>query len=152
MPRRLSKDSLSLINLLKLRNRLNGFQFVPIDKMTPQQVASTLKESLIFLSLSHREGFGLPPAEAMACGCIVIGYSGNGGDEFFDEKHCFPIKDGDILSFARTIENIIEQYSQNENSYNKITNDASNYILEKYSKEKTETEFITAWKEIMDCI
>ena len=152
MPRKLPKDSLALINLLKLRDNLNGFNFIPIDKMTPQQVASTLNDSLIFLSFSHREGFGLPPAEAMACGCIVIGYSGNGGDEFFDEKYCFPIKDGDLLSFAMTIENIIEQYNQNENSYTKMTNDASNYILEKYSQKKTEEKFMTAWKKIIGCI
>jgi glycosyltransferase involved in cell wall biosynthesis len=46
----------------------------------------------VFLSLSDRDGFGLPPAEAMACGCYVVGYSGGGGREFFDPSYCDPVE------------------------------------------------------------
>ena len=42
-----------------------------------------MKKSLIFLSFGHPEGFGLPVAEALACGCAVVGYSGLGGRELF---------------------------------------------------------------------
>jgi glycosyltransferase involved in cell wall biosynthesis len=42
-----------------------------------------LKESLLFLSFVNGEGLGLLAVEAMSCGCVVVGYDGMGGKEFF---------------------------------------------------------------------
>ncbi len=49
-------------------------------------LARTMRECAVFVSLSDLDGFGLPPAEAMASGCFVVGYSGGGGDELFDPR------------------------------------------------------------------
>jgi Glycosyl transferases group 1 len=65
---------------------------VPLVAMTEQQVAETLRRTPLFLSLSDRDGFGLPPAEAMASGCYVVGYPGGGGEEFFDPSYCTPVR------------------------------------------------------------
>ena len=53
-------------------------------------VADILRESQVFLSFGHPEGFGLPPAEALACGCLVIGYHGGGGREYFGPAGAYP--------------------------------------------------------------
>lgn len=73
-----------------LRSRGSTWAPMPIRGMSEAHVAATLRRAPIFLSLSDRDGFGLPPAEAMACGCYVVGYAGGGGDEFFDPDHCAP--------------------------------------------------------------
>ncbi|OIH83329.1 hypothetical protein BLJ79_14605 [Arthrobacter sp. UCD-GKA] len=52
-----------------------------------------LRRSSIFMSLSDRDGFGLPPAEAMATGCFVVGYAGGGGNEFFDAAYSRQVSD-----------------------------------------------------------
>ena len=46
--------------------------------MQHEEVACALQDSLLFLSCGHPEGFGLPLAEAIACGCLVVGYHGLG--------------------------------------------------------------------------
>ena len=48
---------------------------------------ATLRESAIFLSFSLREGLPLPPAEAMACGCVVIGFHGFGWTGLRRQRH-----------------------------------------------------------------
>ena len=49
------------------------------------------------------KGFGLPLAEAIACGCIVVGYDGLGSRDFcYPALHSVPF--GDILSFVNTLE------------------------------------------------
>lgn len=149
MPRRLPNDSRSLINLLRLRGNLDGFTFVPIDGVGPHEVARIMKESLVFLSFSHRDGFGLPPAEAMACGCVVVGYSGNGGDEFFLEDFCFKIADGDLISFAEVVEDVIREYGRHPERLDAMRRRASAFILENYSRERTEQDLLTAWSGIM---
>ena len=49
-----------------------------------------MQESLLFLSFGFPEGFGLPVAEAFACGCAVIGYDGLGGRELFKYASQYP--------------------------------------------------------------
>lgn len=74
-----------------LRARGVGWESVPLTGMSEAQVAETLRSTPVFLSLSDRDGFGLPAAEAMASGCYVVGYTGGGGEEFFDPDHCAPV-------------------------------------------------------------
>jgi glycosyltransferase involved in cell wall biosynthesis len=77
MPR---KRPFELDFIRNLFTRLDGqYKHVPwvcIDKMDEAKVAEILGESAIFLSTSLYEGFGLPPLEAMSCGCIVVGFHG----------------------------------------------------------------------------
>lgn len=57
---------------------------VRIAGMREEQVADVMRACAVFVSLSDLDGFGLPPAEAMASGSYVVGYSGGGGEEIFD--------------------------------------------------------------------
>jgi hypothetical protein len=149
MPPRLKNDASAVINLLKIRGNLQGFEFVAIDGQSPQAVAAILKESLIFLSFSHREGFGLPPAEAMACGCIVIGYTGNAGDEFMDPEFCYPIQAGDLNDFTLKIESLIHEHSNDRTSIEAKAQKASQRILKRYSREKSAEAVKLFWTELL---
>ena len=53
---------------------LADFEIVPFINISQNEVIRILKDSLIFLSFGYPEGFGLPAAEAMACGCVTIGF------------------------------------------------------------------------------
>lgn len=57
-------------------------EWVPISGMSPAQVGKTLASCHVFLATGFPEGFALPPLEAMACGCPVVGFSGVGGWDF----------------------------------------------------------------------
>jgi hypothetical protein len=76
MPRKNASDVIQVINLLKQRRTLRDFSLTPIHGRSEWETAALLAESPIFLSLGHPEGLSLPPMEAMACGCLVIGYHG----------------------------------------------------------------------------
>lgn len=57
-------------------------EWVEIHHKSPQQVAEMLRSSHIFLATGFPEGFSLPPLEAMASGCIVVGFAGLGGWDY----------------------------------------------------------------------
>ena len=61
--------------------------FASIHKVHPDKVAERMAESAVFLSLSAQEGLGLPPLEAMAAGCVVVGYHGGGGLDYATEQN-----------------------------------------------------------------
>lgn len=74
--------------------------WVEIHNQSEDRAAEILRESTVFLSLSRREGFGLPPVEAMACGCLVAGFLGVGGREFATDANGLWCEDDDLVGAA----------------------------------------------------
>lgn len=83
MPRKMKVEGRFLRGLFQHRHPdLADVPWIEISGKPEAEVANLLAESAVFLSLSRLEGFGLPPVEAMACGCIVAGFTGDGGKSF----------------------------------------------------------------------
>jgi glycosyltransferase involved in cell wall biosynthesis len=99
MPDRREAERHQLMHMLAARGV--GWDLVPISGRSETEVGEIMRECAIFLSFSERDGFGLPPAEAMASGSYVIGYDGGGGREFFDPAYSCPVTDQ--TSFARAV-------------------------------------------------
>lgn len=149
MPRKLEDDIIQIINILKIRNNLKNWNFIPIANKTEDEVAQILNESLIFLSLNHREGFGLPPAEAMASGCIVIGYAGQGGKEYFNPDFSLKVDEGNIIEFVDTVENICLKLENNDEKTVKMSQYAADYILNNYNLKNEQQSILSTWKKIL---
>ena len=105
MPRRRREDLLGAVQLVRRSGRLGDWQIVLIDGMTQQQVADELGRAAIFLFGAEREGVGLPGAEAMASGCYVVGFTGDGAKEYMLPEHSSVIADSDVVDMCdRTLE------------------------------------------------
>jgi hypothetical protein len=138
-----------VINILKFRNALNGFELIPFSGIPQQKVADIFRDSAIYLSFSTYEGFGLPPAEAMASGCLVIGFHGGGGREFFRPEFCYPIEYGDVLGFAGIVEEVISTYDTDPKRFANMAKAASDYILKTYTPQREEQDIINFWSDII---
>jgi len=139
-----------LLHILKVKGALEGWRVVLIDKFTQARAAEVLRESAVFLSSSHPEGFGLPPCEALACGCVVIGYHGNGGSEFLLPEFSFPISVGDILGFVQTARRVLADYAKNASAFVAITEKATKFALENYSQERERESIVACWQQILE--
>ena len=150
MPRKNREDAVQVINLLKCRGALAGFDLLAIENQTEAAAAQRMRQSMVFLSFGSPEGFCLPAAEAMSCGCVTIGYHGRGGREFFTPDHGFPIEAGDILGFATTVERVLADLRHNPEPLMQITKRASAFIRETYSPERERQDILDAWRQILD--
>ena len=147
MPRKLEEDVVQVINILKARNHLSDWEFVPIENKSEVEVGEILKESTFFLSFNHREGFGLPPAEAMACGCIVIGYVGLGGLEYFSQEFSYKVPDRNIISFVKQIESAVSEYNENSKNIIEKGKKASEFVLKNYNLKNEENDILMIWEQ-----
>jgi len=91
--------------------------FVELEcRYNQNQMARHYQEADIFVALGYPEGFSLPPLEAMACGCAVVGFTGGGGTEhMIDEKTALVAPDGDIEKLSRCLSKIIVDEKLREN-------------------------------------
>ena len=60
--------------------------WIPVENLPPEGVARALRGADVFLATGFPEGFGLPPLEAMACGCVVAGFTGMGGWDYMRQS------------------------------------------------------------------
>lgn len=100
MPRRRREDLLGAVQLVRRSGRLREWRIVLIDGMTQAQVAEEMGRSAIFLFGAEREGIGLPGAEAMASGCYVIGFTGDGAKEYLRPDCAGVVLDSDVVGMA----------------------------------------------------
>jgi hypothetical protein len=111
MPRKLSIQSRFIRNATRLKG-LDSVPWVALDQLAHAEVAAQLAESAIFLSCSHSEGFGLPPLEAMAAGCVVVGFHGQGGREYATTQNGLWCEDGDLVQCAKHVETAVRMLQQ----------------------------------------
>lgn len=133
-----------LIQTLIARDALAGFELVPFSGIDQVAVAKIMQESAIFLNFGQYEGFGLPPAEAMACGCVVIGFHGGGGKEFMRPGLSFPV-DYDLKQFAEHVEYVTTRYDGERDYFIEMGRSASQYINEVYSPEREVEDLKNFW-------
>jgi glycosyltransferase involved in cell wall biosynthesis len=83
VPRKLPVEARFIQKLFKLKYaNLSSIPWHFIESKSEAETAEIFGSSSILLSLNARESFGLVPVEAMASGCIVVGFHGYGGLEY----------------------------------------------------------------------
>ena len=149
MPRRRLDDFDELRAIFALRGALRSWRLVLLQGMTESEVARTLQRSALFMSMSRKEGFGLPPAEAIACGCHVIGCHGQGGREFFVEPYAEAIEDGDVIGIAQAVEAFVATYDDRRAELDRIAGEGSQWILSEYSAEHQSADLVAGFDDIL---
>jgi glycosyltransferase involved in cell wall biosynthesis len=123
----------------------NGERLVPIDGMPEAQVAATLKRADVFLAISPDEAFGLPPLEAMAAGCCVVGYSGRGGFEFMRHgETAWVVPNGDTESLPLALRRVLDDPPRKEQLRRDGQRVAGYYTMER------EREYLQRAFEMLD--
>jgi glycosyltransferase involved in cell wall biosynthesis len=148
MPRKLPGSIVQVLQMLRSRGSLDGWQLCPIDGMDEAAVATSLRQSAIFLSTCHDEGFGLPPLEAAASGCVVVGYTGQAAQEFMLPEYCYPVAQGDVLGFAQTLENVMAEFDANPQRLLQQAARYAEFTCSNYSKQQEGQRVVEAWNEI----
>jgi hypothetical protein len=80
MPRKHPDEAQQVFGWLRFSGALDGWDVVAIDGQSEAETSRILQESLVFFAFGYPEGGTLPPFEAGACGCYVLGYGGHSSD------------------------------------------------------------------------
>lgn len=147
MPRKMAKEADFIRMAFRLRHpQYANVPWLPIDMVVEAEVARRLAESAIFLSLSRLEGVGLPPLEAMASGCLVVGFTGGGGLEFARPENGFWCAPDDLVGAADSLARAVAMFEADPASYETRRN-AGVRTASQYSLQGLERELLAFWRE-----
>lgn len=149
MPRRRQEDLLGTVGLLHRSGRLGDWRILLIDDMSQEEVAAALGRSAIFLFGAEREGFGLPGAEAMASGCFVVGYTGDGAKEYLLPEHSAVIPESDVVSMADRTMEAMRLFDQDPDAFRATTARARAFVAERYAAARVRTRLDDAFSALL---
>ena len=131
MSRKLPQHSYLVTNYLKSHLPKNWL-IRDLNNLNEKKTYDNLRESKIFLSFCNMEGLPLPPAEAALAGNFVIGYTGEGGNEYWKKPLFTKINSGEIKKFVKEILNKISEIKSGK----KISKKHISNLRFKFSKER----------------
>ncbi|MDG1720393.1 MAG: glycosyltransferase [Bacteroidia bacterium] len=143
------EDIKQIIQINALRNNLNDWVIKDLNHSSHEEIILAMNESSIFLSSNLDEGFSLPSIEAMASGCLVIGYSGKGGKEYFKPEFSMPVPEKDIQKFAIKLEEGIQKIENQPQFLDDIAQKARTYIEGHYSEVIEKQDIKNSWDYIL---
>jgi glycosyltransferase involved in cell wall biosynthesis len=149
LPRKLAGEARDVVELLRLRGALDGWEVESISDVDEVAYAAVLRRSRVFLCFSHREGFGLPPLEAMASGCIVVGFDGVGGRELF-RHHGISVENGDVLAMAQAAEQVLRGWKTNPASFERAATEASEFARSTFSLERERSDVLSVFGHFLE--
>lgn len=148
MPRKRPGEAKIIDEALRRRGKIRTYKLIALDKISRKEVSEYLGKSRIFISLLKQEALGFPAAEAMASGCIVIGFDGLGCKEYFDETTGIPVTEGDIAGIVEAVEQTVAEYEKNPTRLDAMRKRASKLVNDKYSIKAFESGVLSAWEKV----
>ena len=150
MPRKGAQaDAEILLRMFEDRDTLRDWEIRPLNGLREDRVATELRSASIFLAVSTREGFGLPPLEAMAAGCYVVGYHAIGGREYMRPEFCSAVEPGDICQLAYELERVIALEAAQPGWLREHGLRASRFVHEQYSPEREQSDVVRIYSDLM---
>jgi glycosyltransferase involved in cell wall biosynthesis len=90
MPRKNKALAAQIRAVFEHRNGPDVLRWRPLEGLDAYGVAEALRSSHLFLMTGFPEGCPLPPLEAMACGCLPVGFTGLGGWDYMRQAQAAP--------------------------------------------------------------
>ena len=91
---------------------------------------------------------GLPPAEAMASGAYVVGFTGLAGREYFDPRYCAPVAEADLLAFALAAEQALRRYDEDPAELTAAGRAAAGQILGRYHDDGLRADLVAFYDSL----
>lgn len=173
MPRKnkaLARQIREIVTAWRMRRHAPLPDWVEIHNMSQAEVAHHLRSCSIFLATGFPEGCPLPPLEAMASGCVGVGFSGFGGWDYMRRPSpdgsapCMPdwlpkkvrenaralpvngfwVSDGDVTSAALALDRALDRLAAGGDDWERLV-EGGLRTAAAYSLEEQEARVLALW-------
>ncbi len=98
--------------------------------------------------MSNLEGFGLPPVEAMSCGCLIVGFHGQGGLEYATPENGLWCAEGDPMNVVDAITSAVEKLRTGDPAINNMIQ-SGRRTAAAYTSQRQANELIAVIRKLI---
>lgn len=142
-------------------------EWVTVHNLPLQDVAGLFASCHIYLNTAFPEGFGLPPLEAMAAGCVPVGFTGFGGWEYMRQSRYAACRapeylpelsgegnglyyaDGDIMGAGLGLAEAICMAAAGEKNWQELVR-AGRETARLYTRERRKALLASLWTSLVE--
>jgi hypothetical protein len=132
----------------------SSLEWVRLENMEEGEFAGHLMESRIFLATSTQEGMPTSMLEAMASGCLVVGFSGVGGNDYLigsgGVQNCILIENGNVPGLGRALDYVLRELERDRCCYDRIIRNGIE-TAKRFQDFNEEGESLAAFFETLGC-
>lgn len=100
----------------QLPREVPRWEWIGINNMSIDAYAEVLRRATFFVTTGLREGRPGPILDAMAAGCVVVGYGGVGGNQYIvpdgSRQNAFKVENHDYRDLAKMVEKVLHMAAQ----------------------------------------
>jgi hypothetical protein len=108
----------------RLGSAAGRYHWVPLLDLAESDYAAELARARIFLATNSREGANVSVLEAMAAGCIVVGFSGVGGNDFMrgagSRPNCVLVENENLPQFRERLEEVVARLAADATAFDDL--------------------------------
>ena len=90
------------------------FHWLALRNFDEATYAQHLRQSAIYLPTTVQEAMHVSILEALACGCLVVGYAGVGGHDYLvaegEGQNCILVENGNLPQLGQKLEEVIKNW------------------------------------------
>ena len=147
MPRKLGPEVPFLEATFRRRHRRHAdVPWVAIDNVTQRQAAAVMAESAVFLVALAQGVVRSSPLEAMASGCLVAGFHGDGGREYMTTDNGWWAETGDWKACVDGLAAALDLLEPGGPAL-AARSEAMAATVARYSPARLETALLAFWRE-----
>ena len=102
-----------------------GFEWMPLRELSEDEYARHLREATVYVTTNMQEGMNTSVLEAMACGCLVVGYSGVGGGVYMEpegpSQNCILVENGNVPALGLELESVLRDLAAEPEAHSQVT-------------------------------
>lgn len=107
---------------------LAAYTWLPLRELDEPVYAQHMRASIIYLATTMQEGMHISVLEAMACGCLVVGYAGVGGHAYMqgagETQNCILVENGNLPQLGKTLEDLLLRLQIAPHQYDDVAENA----------------------------
>lgn len=126
-----------------------GWRFQIVGGLSKRDFAAVLSETAIFVSSADHDGFSLPGAEALAAGCNVVGFHGDGAREYMLPDFATVVADPDLVALRDAVVEAAREFDDARALFLRRRAEGRDFVRERYAKLVFESRTVEAFESLM---
>jgi hypothetical protein len=149
LPRKRSIEAAFIRDLFTALDRREAeVRWNEIGSVPEQQLAMAFGKAAIYLSLPRLETCGMTTLEAMAAGCLCVGFTGGGGRDYADARNGLWVEEDDCMGAVRELQRAVDIICEHGDLYSELIH----HSLEtagQYRRERFVTKLARFWRSVL---